>query len=172
MHKNTVMSHLKRYDMKSWHCKKCLPPVRAVSSQALIKTDEGQKLAFEYQPLHWRVNLHNIMYMVFCSLLMFEFNLNLSLTLAEVLNARHVARCPITLSSTCYLMLRREEGSASLPPGVIYDWGHVNKNIKTIWALWGKILVHHVHHARQAHAGNRRLDNIMLVRMPCCPAPE
>lgn len=66
------------------------------------------------------------------------------------LNARHVARCPITLSSTCNLMPRREEGSASLPPGVIYDWGHVNKNIKTIWALVGEIPVRYVHHARQA----------------------
>lgn len=34
-------------------------------------------------------------------------------------------------------MPRWEEGSASLPPGVIYDWGHVNKNIKTIWASGG-----------------------------------
>lgn len=103
---------------------------------------------------------------------MFECKLNLSLrslTLEVALNARHVASRPITLSSTCNLMLRGEEGSASLPPGVIYDWGHVNKNIKTIWALLGEIPVRYVHHARQAQAGIRLLRDSMLVRMPRCP---
>lgn len=53
---------------------------------------------------------------------MFESKLNLSVhRLEEVLNAGHVARCPIALSSTCNLMPRGEEGSASLPLRVIYD---------------------------------------------------
>lgn len=62
-------------------------------------------------------------------------------------------RCLITLSSTCNLMPHREKGpQPPTPPWVIYDWGHANKNIKTIWALLGEIQGHCVDHARQEKA--------------------
>lgn len=112
------------------------------------------------------------MYIAFASIVIFACNLNLSQPLEVAVNVRHVARCPITLSSTCNLILCRGEGSASLSPGVIYDWGHVNKIIWTIWALQGKIPDCYVHHARQAHAGNHLFGDIMLLWTPGCRAPE
>lgn len=61
-------------------------------------------------------HLHNIIYIVFNSRLMFECKQNSSAQTrpAEVLQLRDT--WPISLSSTCNLIQRGEEGSASLPP--------------------------------------------------------
>lgn len=90
-------------------------------------------------------HLHNIMYIVFRSALMFEYKLNLSLSQERgrrkkccSLNARHVARCPITLSSTCNLMLRGEEGPASLPPGWFMIEDMLIKISKQSELWWGR----------------------------------
>lgn len=55
----------------------CLAPVQMVLSLALIKTDERQKAALESQRLDGNNHLHNIMYIVFHSIVMLECKLNL-----------------------------------------------------------------------------------------------